>query len=207
MRDCLVLLVPLLVTGCSKKEENKPTESATKTAPTTSTPATPTTTPTPPTPDTTAAPQVALSCDKVLPQTMRDSYFKDATIKDDPSRVIALADASGAHCAIEGPVTPEMKVAPRQKTWTGSISVLCFGGAHAKTTFESMRDRELKMPDATPLQIGGAAIGFATGNNGSLKQVKAWDDNSTCQVHTILPKEIHKDDVAKDLIAALPLQP
>ena len=203
MHHALLITSLLFTLACSKKDDTKSTESAAKTAPAGS--ATPTAagnagaTP--------SAPAVALSCDKVLPQALRDKYFKGATIKDDPSKLVQLPDASGAHCDIEAPVTPEMKVAPNEKTWTGEVSVQCYGGPHGQKVMDSMRETEMKMPDAAKLEIGKGAIAFATGNNGSLKQVKAWDDNSACQVHTVLPAEVHNDDLAKDLIAALPLQP
>lgn len=179
MRTALLLTVTLLAVACSKKKpEDKPV------APTppagsgaVTSPATPVT----------AAPTAGLNCEKVLPQTLRDKYFKGRAVTDVPA-----VTESNAECKIAADASGDEP----------TISATCHDNMAAAKDASIAQLKEMFKKDVTDVaDIGKGGVMIETG---TLKQMSVWDDDSNCSVNVSMSSAIDIRAFTKDLIAHLP---
>ncbi len=181
MHKAVVLTFALLAVACSKKkpdEQSSPTPvsgSSAATAPATGT--------------TVVAAAGGLTCDKVLPQAMRDKYFKGRTVKSVPA-----VTESNVEC----------KVAADDSGIEPTISATCHDSMAAAKDASIAKLKEMfkeGVTDVTDIGKGGILIDLTM-----FKQLTVWDDDSSCMVSVNMPSNIDVRAVTKDLIALLPVK-
>lgn len=181
MKNAVVLAIALLasVAGCSK-DDKKDAPPATAGGTDKPGPAAKNPMPTGPT-------GAKLTCDKILPQAMRDKYFPTATITNTPMPTEFTAECKIDDGSISG----------------SSISVSCHENMKAAmtATIEGLR-KNLK-PDDLP-GVGAGAVTMNMGQAGSM--VSAWDDDSDCQATMTLREGIDPKDFAIELLKTYPIK-
>jgi len=128
-----------------------------------------------------------LTCDKIFSQALRDAYFKDAKITDQPQPTEFSAQCDIADGSPAGAV----------------VAASCHENVAAAMTptIEGMK----KNMDITELEgVGKGAIVVEMGAAG--KVISAWDDDSDCHVTLTIPAAIDAVKFAKDVLAGLPVK-
>jgi hypothetical protein len=181
MLKTVLFAVLLTFTACKKKEDK-----AAAPAPSDKPAATDTAKPAEPPP---AAPAAAtkLDCDKILSKDLRDKYFANMEIKDEPAPMPEIGK-----CSIE-PGTSGAKSG-------GSVQAICNDAqkVNRDQILKAMldADKQAKPIDGVP-QSMIKELPSAT-------QVTAYDQDSNCNVSVTLPKGIDAVAFTKDWLAALP---
>jgi hypothetical protein len=186
MTKKLPLIIALAAAGCSSKKQEPPpplpaaTVEAPKAVPQ----------PAPPKPELPAAPTAdapppnELSCDLILPQAIRDKYFRGLDI-----RPLNAAGPANAECEIAFP------------SGNAAVAVACNPtppdamDAAIKNRVERMHGKKIAAG------MGGVLVSNTAGN-----QVMVWDDDSPCMARFQLPSSIDAVAFARDLLAVLPVK-
>ena len=182
MRTVVIATLLILLSSCKKKDEAKPDP-----APGTASPGTgaaPTPTPTPP-----SAPAATggLSCDQLVPASVREKYLKD--------RKIEAASAPG-------PMNTQCNIADGDNPTAGMVMASCHPNVSAGRELAIKRLKETfkdAAKDVSDVGKGGLAIDIA-----GMKQYTVWDDDSDCQLNVNASFDVDVKAMTKDILAALP---
>ena len=168
-----ILLASLALTACSNKDDKAPAAPPPAAAPTAPGPATPSA----PTAATPAAGK--LDCDKVLPQALRDKYFKGQTVENIPG----VVDFNG-----------------KCKIGYVEIDATCH---HNMTLGKQATLEQLpkSFPDMKP--IDGVPESLARTTKAGF-QFTAYDNDSECKIDGIVEKGVDGPAFVKDWLAFLP---
>jgi hypothetical protein len=129
-----------------------------------------------------------LTCDKILPQALRDKYLANMTVTN-----VAQPVEFSAVCKVEGPGMESQ----------AQVQAAC-DDTVAAAADKAIPDIKKSFPDAKEVPgVGKVAIMI---ESGSMRQLTAWDNNSNCEVTVAVPKNVDAVAFSKDLLEALPPQ-
>ena len=177
-RSCCLSLL-LFVSACGKKDENKASPSAT---PPSGSAADPAGAPPPP-----AAGGIRYTCEQLIPQAIRDKYFKDDKVTKGPDL---------------GPNDSNCDVKDAQGTTVATVTANCNPGTVASKDVAISKIKEIlkDAKDVTDIGKGGLVVDI-----GEMKQYTIFDDNADCQLIVQGKKEgVDFAVLAKEIVAAFP---
>jgi hypothetical protein len=180
-----VFLALILITACSKKQEEQKAAPAAPAEPApVAKPTEPSTMPPPASTEPSAA--ANLTCDQFVTAQVLAAHFKGATVEPG-----AVSSTTSVQCAFKagGAALP------------ASFLMMCSDDAVAKRDATTADLQKIHGAGTTVTDVGKGGVLFDLGD---AQRIVAYDDDSNCQIDATVPKSMDARALARDLLGNVP---